>query len=146
MNLKNKWQDLAGKRFLSSLKKGLDSEGFKRFQSIFGPFFLRFILVLALIISLLPIIAWWGGLIALAYLAYEFFKNNFHRLIRLEGKSLREVVKRFSYIKLRRLAYYAILFGIVIHGACRVHSCILVNRLYHEALHEKNVIISNGQN
>ncbi|MDH4198947.1 MAG: hypothetical protein OEV66_01060 [Spirochaetia bacterium] len=102
---------------------------------------IKVILLLAFFISLMPIIAWWGGLVSAAYLANQLYKDKFFKNISID--KARHQWKNFYRAKFNRLALYGVLFGILIHVSCRVHSQLLIHKLYNESIHEKNLIISN---
>jgi len=99
----------------------------------------------ALVISLMPIIAWYAGLAGLAYFVFQaiqarktgnakVLKPAEHKVARLRG------LLNFPY---GRLTLYIIFFGLVLHVSCKIHSRLLVNALYNEAVHEKNIILSD---
>ncbi|MDH4262703.1 MAG: hypothetical protein OEV78_06655 [Spirochaetia bacterium] len=103
---------------------------------------LTVIVVFALIISLMPIIAWYAGLFGLFFLIFQWVK------IRKDSDSPNKIlsINEIKNIKHGKITLYIILFGLLIHGSCRVHSQILVNNLYNEAIHEKNIILTNVEN
>lgn len=101
------------------------------------------ILILALIVSLMPIIAWWGGLVGLIYVIITFYLLS--RSKKITFKNLWPALVKIRHTTPGRLSFYAILFGILIHGACRIHSEILIQKLHGEAIHEKNIIVKTEE-
>jgi hypothetical protein len=97
---------------------------------------------LALIISLMPIIAWYAGLFGIACLAYLWLKARKNQ----DNQNIKQSIREVMNFKYSHKALYMILFGIFIHGSCRIHSQLLINKLYDEAVHEKNIILTNVQN
>lgn len=92
-------------------------------------------------IALMPVIAWYAGLLGLAYLVYQGYVLYIEKKINLEDKT--GALRDFFKTKANRTAFYIVLFGIIIHGSCRIHSQVLINDLYNQAIHEKNIIINN---
>jgi hypothetical protein len=99
---------------------------------------LYILLYILLVISLMPIIAWWAGAIGLIYLIYEI--SRFIMPDKPSPRAIFAAAKSFSEKSSGRLTFYIILFGILIHSACRIHSEILIQKLYNEGITEKNII------
>lgn len=75
-----------------------------------------------LILSLLPLISWWGGLIAMsvliaiAFLYYTIWNRSLTRLAR-------------HWLKISFIAFF---LGIIAHTGCRLHSNILISDFYED--------------
>ena len=102
---------------------------------------LRIFLGIALLISLMPIIAWYAGIIGVGFFIYQWI--HISKTQKNSPESKITLLKEMLRIPHNRTAFYIVLFGILIHGSCRIHSQLLINGLYNQALHEKNIIISN---
>lgn len=115
--------------------KKIQSPIFFKLLSISG----YILIYLLLIISLMPIIAWWAGLIGLGIFilqVYLFVAPQRPNLQNLFAASA-------EYFRLRKgkIVFYIIFFGLIVHSACRIHSEILIHKLYLEASEEKKLLV-----
>jgi len=92
-----------------------------------------------LAVSIMPVIAWYAGLAGLCFLVFKWIEAR-------KTKKINLGLKELANLKHGRAAMYMVIFGILIHASCRIHSQLLINDLHHEALQEKNVIISKMEN
>ena len=90
---------------------------------------LTLVVTIALLLSLLPLVSWWGGLIALAIGGYYYY---LHRAQRGELKPWQTAVYR--------LARWGIIFGIVFHTGCRMYSSYRVSQFAEDCLKQKEAI------
>ena len=87
----------------------------------------------------MPIIAWYAGLFGLFVFVFQWIQIS----KKSNSKNMKFTFNELKNIKYGKVLLYIIFFGLLTHGSCRIHSQILVNNLYNEAIHEKNIILTN---
>lgn len=124
----------------------LDQEELKKEEEIieevgehrFTPLWLRLLikigLYLVVLLSMMPIIGFYGGLLGLIIFGglIYYLKTN-------------KIAWKDPFNRYRRrwvwLAFYAVLFGLVAHSGCKVHSSILMTKFEAECRQEKNSLL-----
>lgn len=86
----------------------------------FADFFVGVLVFLAFFISLLPLISWWGGVLALG-LTFYYWKTQKKGVI-------------------YKLALLSVFLGLFLHLGCRVHSSLLVHQLKKEIDEKKQKV------
>ena len=91
-------------------------------------------LYLVVLLSMMPIVGFYGGLIGLALFSglVYYLKRN-----KIAWKDPFNRYRR-NWIK---LAFYAILFGLVAHTGCKIHSSILIAKFQEECRQEKGALV-----
>ncbi len=87
----------------------------------------------AILLSMMPLVGWWGGVCGLLFLAFQFG----WKYIKHTGSARFYTPARKKAL---RLALWAVLFGIVAQGSCMIHSERLISQFNREAAQEKAVI------
>ncbi len=90
---------------------------------------LSIFLILVFIITLLPIISWWGGLAALIVFVAVY-------LVRRNAIQQGNTPPR-SYARYLRWSFASIVTGLLLHGIVRIDSAIQVDKLRKETVAEK---------
>lgn len=99
----------------------------------YPPFIL--ILTLILILSMMPLVGWVGGLAGVVVIALLLIQKGVQR------KSLDEYLtkRRERVIK---LALWSVLFGVIAQGGCKIHSSKLVSQFQEDGRGQKAIIFN----
>jgi len=97
------------------------------------------VLIFFVLLSLTPIISWWGGLAGSLTLICLIVISRFNIISEtsIPKKRLRKWI---------RLSSYSILFGVVFYTGCMIHSSTLVNKLINESRNEQKLSLNNNVN
>ena len=101
---------------------------------IIGGFVFAYSIVL---LSLMPVVSLWAGIIALVFLLVVYFDIQKLRLFtELHDKSF---FKHWF-----KLSIVATLFGVILHSGCSVYSSYRVKVLYDDCKKQKNKLLKDG--
>lgn len=101
-------------------------------------FSITILFYLLVVVSMLPLVAWWAGMVAVFLILLYYLLKNF--VPSLKQTLMKKFIRRWL-----KLSMIAVFFGIFVHFSCRAYSNYRVENLREECKQEKQAVFQQIQ-